>query len=75
MDQNNKGGWFIARIGFELVAVTFVCAAGGYYLDTMLKMRFFPALSLAGLVIGGATGFWLVYQEMSRLIDGGSGKK
>ena len=75
MDQKNKGGWFIARIGFELVAVTFACAAGGYFLDTLLKMRFFPALSLAGLVTGGIAGFWLVYREMSRLIDGSSGGK
>ncbi|MGC8500621.1 MAG: AtpZ/AtpI family protein [Leptospirillia bacterium] len=75
MDQKNKGGWFIAWVGFELVAVTFACAAGGYYLDTLLKMRIFPALSLAGLVIGGGTGFWLVYREMRGLIDGSSGKK
>lgn len=75
MDQKSKGGWFIARIGFELVAVTFLCAAGGYFLDTLLKMRFFPALSLAGLVTGGAAGFWLVYREMSRMIGGDSGGK
>ncbi len=75
MDQKDKGGWFIARIGFELVAVTFVCAAAGYFFDSQLKMRFFPALSLTGLVAGGASGFWLVYQEMSRLTGGDSKKK
>jgi hypothetical protein len=57
MGQKNRGGWFIARIGFELVAVTFSCAAVGYYLDSILKMKIFPALSLTGLVIGGAAGF------------------
>lgn len=69
MEQKNRGGWFIARIGFELVAVTFTCAAVGYYLDSMLKMKIFPALSLVGLIVGGVTGFWLVFKEMSRLID------
>ncbi|MDA8027692.1 MAG: AtpZ/AtpI family protein [Nitrospiraceae bacterium] len=74
MAQQNRGGWFIARVGFELVAVTFSFAAVGYYLDTILKMKIFPALSLLGLVIGGVTGFWLVYREMSRLIDDDSDK-
>ena len=69
MEQKNRGGWFIARIGFGLVAVTFTCAAVGYYLDSMLKMKIFPALSLVGLIVGGVTGFWLVFKEMSRLID------
>ena len=69
MGQKNRGGWFIARIGFELVAVTFTCAAIGYYLDSILKMRIFPAISLVGLVVGGVTGFWLVYKEVSRWID------
>ncbi len=69
MSQQNRGGWFIARIGFELVAVTFIFAAVGYYLDSLLRMKIFPALSLAGLVIGGVTGFWLVFREMNRLID------
>ncbi len=74
MAQQNRGGWFIARVGFELVAVTFSFAAVGYYLDTILKMKIFPALSLLGLVIGGVTGFWLVFREMSRLIDDDSDK-
>ena len=74
MAQQNRGGWFIARVGFELVAVTFSFAAVGYYLDTILKMKIFPALSLLGLVIGGGTGFWLVFREMSRLIDDDSEK-
>ncbi len=74
MAQQNRGGWFIARVGFELVAVTFSFAAVGYYLDTILKMKIFPALSLLGLVIGGVTGFWLVFREMSRLIDDDSEK-
>ena len=74
MAQQNQGGWFIARVGFELVAVTFSFAAVGYYLDTILKMKIFPALSLLGLVIGGVTGFWLVFREMSRLIDDDSDK-
>ena len=74
MAQQNRGGWFIARVGFELVAVTFSFAAVGYYLDTILKMKIFPALSLLGLVIGGVTGFWLVYREMSGLIDDDSDK-
>jgi hypothetical protein len=74
MAQQNRGGWFIARVGFELVAVTFSFAAVGYYLDTILKMKIFPALSLLGLVVGGVTGFWLVYREMSRLIDDDSDK-
>ena len=74
MAQQNRGGWFIARVGFELVAVTFSFAAVGYYLDTILKMKSFPALSLLGLVVGGVTGFWLVYREMSRLIDDDSDK-
>ncbi len=69
MGQKNRGGWFIARIGFELVAVTFTCAAIGYYLDSILKMRIFPAISLVGLVVGGVTGFWLVYKEVSQWID------
>jgi F0F1-type ATP synthase assembly protein I len=73
MGQKNRGGWFIARIGFELVAVTFSCAAVGYYLDSILKMKIFPALSLTGLVIGGAAGFWLVFKEMTRLIDEDAG--
>lgn len=74
MEQKNRGGWFIARIGFELVAVTFSCAAVGYYLDSVLKMKIFPALSLVGLIVGGVTGFWLVFKEMSRLIDDGGRK-
>jgi len=74
MAQQNRGGWFIAWVGFELVAVTFSFAAVGYYLDTILKMKIFPALSLLGLVVGGVTGFWLVYREMSRLIDDDSDK-
>lgn len=69
MGQNAKGGWFIARVGFELVAVTFACAAVGYYLDSIFKMKIFPALSLIGLIVGGGTGFWLVFREMTRLID------
>ncbi|EQD25671.1 MAG: AtpZ/AtpI family protein [Nitrospirae bacterium] len=74
MAQQNRGGWFIARVGFELVAVTFAFSAVGYYLDSVLKMKIFPALSLAGLVVGGVTGFWLVFREMSRLIDDDSDK-
>lgn len=74
MGQKSRGGWFIARVGFELVAITFACSAVGYYLDSVFRMKIFPAMSLTGLVVGGGSGFWLVFREMTRLINEDDGE-
>jgi F0F1-type ATP synthase assembly protein I len=66
-EKNGNGLVFVARLGFELVVTTFLCAGIGYYFDSRLGMKIFPALSITGLVIGGGTGFWLVYRTVTRM--------
>lgn len=75
-EKSGNGLYFVARLGFELVATTFLCAAVGYYFDGRLGMKIFPALSVTGLVIGGGAGFWLVYRTVTRMTgpDDTSGK-
>ena len=68
-EKSTNGFVFVARLGFELVAVTFVCAGIGYFFDSRLGMRIFPALSIIGLLIGGGAGFWLVYRTITRMTE------
>lgn len=66
-EKSNSGFVLVARLGFELVATTFLCAGIGYFFDSRLGMRIFPALSIAGLFVGGGAGFWLVYRTVTRM--------
>ena len=70
MGENKGNGFvFITQIGVQLVVTTFVCAGIGYFFDSRLNMRFFPGLSIIGLLIGGGAGFWMVFRTVTRMTD------
>ena len=68
MNEKKENGFvFVTRLGFELVVTTFACAGVGYYFDSRFGMRYFPILSIVGLLLGGGAGFWMVYRTISRM--------
>lgn len=66
-EKSSSGFVFVARLGFELVATTFLCAGIGYFIDSRFGMRIFPVFSIAGLMLGGGAGFWLVYRTVTQM--------
>ncbi|MHB8542681.1 MAG: AtpZ/AtpI family protein [Leptospirales bacterium] len=68
-EKSNSGFVFVARLGVELVSTTFLFAGIGYFFDSRLGMRIFPALSITGLLLGGGAGFWMVYRTVTRMTD------
>ncbi len=64
-----KAMMFVGAIGFDLAATTF----GGFFLGRLLDRRFHtePAFLIAGLLVGLATGIYIIYKMVRRFVGEG----
>lgn len=62
--RNPRGEYKYAGLGIELVVSTLIGALGGYWLDKYLHSS--PWFLLAGIFLGSAAGFFIIFRELSQ---------